>query len=201
MNILEKVIVFFGLTYIVYAFIDVIVQRIKYNRKPKTELDGDVVDKLQKLAGIKPHETGFLKNISPRLFDQTNDKVIEEMVKAAETSDFPAPNETISVKSTPITKIQVGTYTNDPLSDISLSRVSKEAKEQMAEIARKDIEKTLEAEAQKIEKMKADFENNPYPQTIEELEAYEPVNNMGKWAKQVRLESMKKEKAKKTKKS
>ena len=36
MNILEKVIVFCGLTYVVYAFIDVIVQRIKYNRKQKT---------------------------------------------------------------------------------------------------------------------------------------------------------------------
>lgn len=186
MNILEKVIVFFGLTYIVYAFIDVIVQRIKYNRKPKSGLDEETKEKLQKLAGI-----GVPKN-------ENNPELLKELADKWTNAGFPPQSETIPVKSTPITKIQVGTYTNDPLSDISLSRVSNEAKEQIAEIARKDIEKTLEAEAQKIEKMKAD---SPYPQTIEELEAYEPVNNMGKWAKQVRLESMKKEKAKKTKKS
>ena len=45
-----------------------------------------------------------------------------------------------------------------------------------------------------------DLEKN-YRLQLQEALSQEPVNNMGKWAKQVRLESMKKEKAKKTKKS
>jgi len=153
MNWIEKVIVFVGLTSIIYIILDVIISRIKHNRTPQTGLDEEIKEKFQKMAGIKPHDTGFLKNSSPRLVEQTNNKIIEAMLKAAETSDFPAPDETIPVKSTPITKIPVSTMANDSFAEIPLSRVSKEAKEQMAEIARKDIEKTLEAEAEKNMKM------------------------------------------------
>lgn len=160
MNILEKVIVFFGLTSIIYIILDVIISRIKHNKTTQTGLDGETKEKFQKLAGIKPHETGFLKNSSPRLVEQTNNKIIEAMLKAAETSDFPAPDETIPVKSTPITKIPVSTMATDSFAEIPLSRVSKEAKEQMAEIARKDIEKTLEAEAQRNIKL--------FPNLVEE---------------------------------
>ena len=118
-------------------------------------LTPEEVDKFQTLAGIKPHDSQ----------KGTND-LVNIMAKAEEIkkAGFPPQSESIPVQSFPITKIQVNQST-DPLSEIPLSRVSKEGKEKMAEIAKQDIAKQVEVNAETIAKLQPKVETKPKKKT------------------------------------
>ena len=89
----------------------------------------DVFDKdaFQKLAGI-----GLPKN-------ETNPELIKELADKWSKDGFPESDPSIYVKTTKIYTIDSNFGDNDPLAQIPLSRVSKEGKQKMAEIAREDI--------------------------------------------------------------
>jgi len=90
----------------------------------------DVFDKdtFQKLAGI-----GIPK--SP-----TNPELLKLMADKWSEAGFPESDPSIPVKTTKITTINTNFGNdNDPLAQIPLSRVSKEGKQKMADIAREDI--------------------------------------------------------------
>lgn len=114
----------------------------------------------QKMAGIIPHETGFIKEVSPRLTDQTNNKIFEALMKAAEMHEFPEQDTTIPIRTEKITTIQRETNEdNDPLASIPMSRVSREAKLRIAEIAKEDINRQLETQISNIHPaLKAEFD-------------------------------------------
>jgi len=96
----------------------------------------EMKDKFQTLAGIKPYDSQ----------KGTND-LVDIMTKAEQIKKegFPPESESIPMNSFPITKIKVN-EASDPLSDIPLSRVSKEAKQKMAKIAMKDISDRLDTQ-------------------------------------------------------
>ena len=122
----------------------------KKNKPTQTEAGFDK-DALQKLAGIRPvdknnelHET-IVKNNFPK------EQIVEALLKAAENSEFPKPDESINVQTTKIGAIDMKSYgDSDPLATIPMSRVSKEGKKKMAEIAKEDINKQLEENTKRI---------------------------------------------------
>jgi len=120
---------------------------------PMKNEDGFDKDTFQKLAGIKPVEVDtndtafkiFLKNNA-----EGKQKIIEALLKAAENNEFPKSDDTLNVRTTKIATIDTNFGDNDPLAQIPLSRVSKEGKQKMAEIAREDIRINTEAVTNEI---------------------------------------------------
>lgn len=103
----------------------------------------------QTIAGIKPHN----KEAAP--FNPHNNKlnenIIDELKNDFQNSKFPKPDETINVRTTKITTIDTNFGSdNDPLVSIPMSRVSKAAKQKMADIAKEDITKQLEQNAERL---------------------------------------------------
>ena len=113
--------------------------------KPTQNEDGFDKDTFQKLAGIKPLETTTSELPTNVTTKKLNEQIVEALLKAAENSEFPKPDESINVRTAKITTIDTNFGSdNDPLATIALSRVSKQAKQKMAEIAKEDINTQLE---------------------------------------------------------
>ena len=119
--------------------------------KPTKNEDGFDKDTFQKLAGIKPiNENDELRQILVKN-NFPKEQIIEALLKAAENSEFPKPDESINVRTTKITTIDTNFGSdNDPLASVPMSRVSKEAKQKMAEIAKEDIKISTEQYSKEI---------------------------------------------------
>lgn len=131
---------------------------------PTSSMDPKDVENFQKLAGIIPVDKNdevrdmLVKN---NVFNK--DKIVDALMKAAENHEFPAPDETINVRTTKISTIDTNFASNDPLLNLPLSRVSDEAKERMAQIAKEDISKQLE---DKIKNIPIAVQNLMNPETV-----------------------------------
>jgi hypothetical protein len=79
-----------------------------------------------------------------------NEQIVEALLKAAENSEFPKSDESINVRTTKITTIDTNFGDSDPLATIPMSRISKEGKKKMAQIAKEDIKVTTEAKANEL---------------------------------------------------
>jgi len=122
----------------------------KKNKPTQTE-DGFDKDALQKLAGIKPIETTTSELPTNVTTKKLNEQIVEALLKAAENSEFPKQDESINVRTTKITTIDTNFGSdNDPLASVPMSRVSKEGKKKMAEIAKEDINRQLEENAERF---------------------------------------------------
>jgi CDGSH-type Zn-finger protein len=123
----------------------------KKNKPTQTE-DGFDKDALQKLAGIKPtNPNDEIRQILVKNNIFAKEQIVEALLKAAENSEFPKQDETINVRTTKITTIDTNFGSdNDPLASVPMSRVSKEAKQKMAEIAKEDITIQLEQNSERI---------------------------------------------------
>jgi len=94
--------------------------------------------RFKQLAGI-----GEPKNqIDPEIWKYVAYKVSKDR--------FPEPDKSITVSSERLTTIGGSYGDNDPLVSVPMSRVSKEAKQKMAEIAKGDIIKQLEEKTANI---------------------------------------------------
>jgi hypothetical protein len=123
----------------------------KKNKPTKTINDFEYKDDFQKLAGIKPYSTSSLDVPTNVTTKKLNEQIVEALLKAAENSEFPKPDESINVRTTKITTIDTNFGSdNDPLATIPMSRVSKEGKKKMAEIAKEDIKINTEAISKEI---------------------------------------------------
>ena len=138
--------------FVVLAFVGKLIYDVQQNKKKPTQIETEFdKDKFQKLAGIRPvdknnelHET-LVKNNFPK------EQIVEALLKAAENSEFPKPDESINVQTTKIGAIDMKSYgDSDPLATIPMSRVSKEGKKKMAEIAKEDINKQVEQNAERL---------------------------------------------------
>lgn len=111
----------------------------------------------QKLAGIKPtnpnDEVREILTKNKRLNEK--EQIIEALVKAAENSEFPKQDESINVRTERIYTIDTHFEEKDPLASVPMSRISNEAKQKMAEIAKEDITKQLEKNVEKFEALNA----------------------------------------------
>jgi CDGSH-type Zn-finger protein len=125
-------------------------QKKKQTPTKKIE-DFEFKDDFQKLAGIKPIETTGSELPTNVTTKKLNEQIVEALLKAAENSEFPKPDETINVRTTKIGTIDTNFGNdNDPLASVPMSRVSKEAKQKMAEIAKEDIVIQLEKNVERI---------------------------------------------------
>ena len=119
--------------------------------KPTQNEDGfEFKDDFQKLAGIKPIETTASELPTNVTTKKLNEQIVEALLKAAENSEFPKPDESINVRTAKITTIDTNFGDNDPLATIPMSRVSVEGKKKMAQIAKEDIKVTTEAKASEL---------------------------------------------------
>ena len=119
--------------------------------KPTQNEDGFDKDTFQKLAGIKPIETTTSELPTNVTTKKLNEQIVEALLKAAENSEFPKPDESINVRTTKITTIDTNFGSdNDPLASVPMSRVSKQAKQKMAEIAKQDISDRLDAQTKQM---------------------------------------------------
>ena len=134
--------------------------------KPTQNEDGfEFKDDFQKLAGIKPVETIGSELPTNVTTKKLNEQIVEALLKAAENSEFPKPDESINVRTTKITTIDTNFGSdNDPLATIPMSRVSKEGKKKMAEIAKEDIKVTTKAKAAKLASI--------FPEAVEYTDEY-----------------------------
>jgi hypothetical protein len=127
------------------------VQQKKKQTPTKTIEDFEFKDDFQKLAGIKPIETTGSELPTNVTTKKLNEQIVEALLKAAENSEFPKPDESINVRTTKIATIDTNFGTdNDPLASVPMSRVSKQAKQKMAEIAKEDIKISTEQYSKEI---------------------------------------------------
>jgi hypothetical protein len=123
----------------------------KKNKPTQTEDGFEFKDDFQKLAGIKPIETTTSELPTNVTTKKLNEQIVEALLKAAENGEFPKPDESINVRTTKITTIDTNFGSdNDPLATIPMSRVSKEGKKKMAQIAKEDIKITTEQYSKEI---------------------------------------------------
>jgi hypothetical protein len=125
-------------------------QQSKKQTPTKNEDGFEFKDDFQKLAGIKPFSTASLDVPTNVTTKKLNEQIVEALLKAAENSEFPKPDESINVRTTKITTIDTNFGDSDPLATIPMSRVSKEGKKKMAQIAKEDIKITTEANASEL---------------------------------------------------
>ena len=99
-------------------------------------------EKFQKLAGIGVPKT----DENPKVIDG-----YKELADKWSKAGFPEPDQSIPVSTTKITTIDTNFGSdNDPLASVPMSRLSKQAKQKMAEIAKEDITKQLEQNAERF---------------------------------------------------
>jgi hypothetical protein len=144
--------ILFGFLAAIVGFIGKFIYDFQQSKKQTSTKNEDGFDKdaLQKLAGIKPIETTNSELPTNVTTKKLNEQIVEALLKAAENSEFPKSDESINVRTTKITTIDTNFGDNDPLATIPMSRVSKEGKKKMAEIAKEDIKITTEAKANEL---------------------------------------------------
>jgi hypothetical protein len=141
------------LTLAVLAFVGKLIYDVqqKKNKPTKNEPDFEYKDDFQKLAGIKPFATSSLNLPTNATTKKLNEQIVEALLKAAENSEFPKPDESINVRTTKITTIDTNFGSdNDPLATIPMSRVSVEGKKKMAEVAKQDISDRLDTQTKQM---------------------------------------------------
>jgi hypothetical protein len=141
------------LTLVVLAFVGKLIYDVqqKKNKPTKSEPDFEYKDDFQKLAGIKPiYGNDELREIIVKNNLDAKEQIVEALLKAAKNGEFPKQDESINMGTTKIGTIHTNFGSdNDPLASVPMSRVSKAAKQKMAEIAKQDITARLEETAEK----------------------------------------------------
>ena len=143
--------ILFGFFAALVGFIGKFIYDFQQSKKQTpSEDEFEFKDDFQKLAGIKPIETTNPELPTNVTTKKLNEQIVEALLKAAENSEFPKPDESINVRTTKITTIDTNFGDSDPLATIPMSRVSKEGKKKMAQIAKEDIKITTEAKANEL---------------------------------------------------
>ncbi len=135
--------IIYGFAAAVLGLVGKLIYDIQQNKKKdelcKHEAEFEAKEQFQKLAGI-----GQPKNeLDPEIWKYIADKVSKE--------GFPESDQSIPVSTTKITTIDTNFDSDkDPLASVPMSRVSNEAKQKMADIAKEDISKQLEEKTANI---------------------------------------------------
>jgi hypothetical protein len=155
MDIMASLILY-GFIAFVIGSVGKLIYEVQQNKKKEKEADElckleaefELKDKFQTLAGIKGGPTRSLS--------------IDELKKEFENTQFPAPDPSIPVVTAKLTTIGGNYGDSDPLATIPMSRISKEGKKKMAEIAKEDINNQLEQNAEKLSAI--------FPEVIHEVD-------------------------------
>jgi len=140
------------LALVVLGFVGKLIYDVQQNKKKPTQTeDGFDKDTFQKLAGIKPtNPNDELREILVKNNIFAKEQIVGALLKAAQNSEFPKPDESINVQTTKIGTIDTNFGDSDPLATIPMSRVSAEGKKKMAEIAKEDINVQIEKNVEKF---------------------------------------------------
>jgi hypothetical protein len=139
--------ILFGFFAVLVGFIGKFIYDFQQNKKQTQTEDGfEFKDDFQKLAGIKPtNPNDEIRQILVKNNIFAKEQIIEALLKAAKNGEFPKQDESINIGTTKIGTINTNFGSdNDPLATIPMSRVSKEGKKKMAQIAKEDIKITTE---------------------------------------------------------
>jgi hypothetical protein len=143
--------ILFGFLAVLVGFIGKFIYDFQQNKKQTPSEDGfEFKDDFQKLAGIKPYSTASLNVPTNVTTKKLNEQIVDALLKAAENSEFPKSDESINVRTTKITTIDTNFGDSDPLATIPMSRVSKEGKKKMAEVAKQDISDRLDVQTKQM---------------------------------------------------
>ena len=144
--------ILYGFLAAIVGFIGKFIYDFQQNKKQTPSEDGfEFKDDFQKLAGIKPtNPNDEIRQILVKNNIFGKQQIIDALLKAAENSEFPKQDESINVQTTKIGTIDTNFGDNDPLATIPMSRISKEGKKKMAQIAKEDIKITTEAKATEL---------------------------------------------------
>jgi len=145
----------------VLAVVAKLIYDVQKKKKEATQTENRFdKEAFQKLAGIKPiNENDELRQILVKN-NFPKEEIVDALLKAAVNGEFPKPDESINVQTTKIGAIDTNFGDNDPLASVPMSRVSKEAKQKMAEIAKQDIASKLEENAANLpQSIKTTLEN------------------------------------------
>ena len=128
---------------IVLAIVGKLIYDVQQNKNKPTETIEAEAEKFkeqwQNLAGIGAPKSAH------------NTELLKELADKWSKAGFPESDPSIPVATTKITTIDSNFDSDkDPLVSVPMSRVSNEAKQKMAEIAREDINKQLEQNADKF---------------------------------------------------
>lgn len=134
------------LAIVVLAFVGKLIYDVQQNKKKINEINQTAITEAEKfreqwqnLAGI-----GSPKSVH-------NTELLKELADKMSKEGFPESDPSIPVATTKITTIDTNFGNdNDPLVSVPMSRVSKQAKQKMAEIAKADINKQLEQNAERF---------------------------------------------------
>jgi hypothetical protein len=151
----------------VLGMIGKLIYDIQQSKKEEKQLEDvfEAKEQFQKLAGITPvDKNDEIREILVKNNLNSKERIIEEMMKAAQNSEFPAPDQSIPVVTAKLTTIDTKFEEYDPLASVPMSRVSKEAKKKMAEIAKQDISNQLEQNAEKFASI--------FPEVVEYTDEY-----------------------------
>lgn len=140
---------------VILAFVGKLIYDVQRNKNKINEINQtakvevDKINEWQTIAGIKPHN----KESAPfnPLNNKLNENVIDELKNDFQYSNFPPESESINVLTAKVTTISTHFGSDrDPLASVPMSRVSAEGKKKMAEIAKEDITKQLEQNAERL---------------------------------------------------
>ena len=169
--------ILWGFMAAVLGLIGKLIYDIQQSKKQEKKSNDEFADKdsFQKLAGITPVD----KNDEIRQILAKNnlngDKLVEELKKEFQNSEFPAPDQSIPVVTAKLTTIGGSYEDKDPLASVPMSRVSKEAKQKMAEIAKQDISNQLEQNADKFSALFPNELQSELPKEIKEAMMKAPM--------------------------
>ena len=158
-------------------------QQSKTPKQTEDRFEKDEFDKeaFQKLAGIiptNPNDELRQMLVKNNVFDK--EKIIKELVKAAENSDFPAPDPSINIRTQKIYTIDRNANNSDPLADLPISRVSDKTKEKIVELVKADIADQLE---QKVNSLPIAVKNLMDPDKVHDMIASPGIKPKRKYTK------------------
>ena len=143
---------------VVLAFVGKLIYDVQENKNKINEINETAITEAEKfreqwqtIAGIKPYSTASLDVPTNVTTKKLNENIIDALKSDFQNGNFPPEDQSINVITQKITTIDLGSYADsDPLATIPMSRVSKEGKKKMAEIAKEDINKQLEQNAERL---------------------------------------------------
>ena len=127
----------------VLAFVGKLIYDVQQKKNKPTETIEAEAEKFreqwQNLAGIGTPKSAH------------NTELLKELADKWSKDGFPESDQSIPVSTTKITTIDTNFGSdNDPMASVPMRRVSKQAKQKMAEIAKEDITKQLEQNAERF---------------------------------------------------
>ena len=128
---------------IVLAIVGKLIYDVQQNKsKPTKTIEAEAEkfkEQWQNLAGIGAPKSAH------------NTELLKELADKWSKAGFPESDPSLPMGATKITTIDTNFGSdNDPLASVPMSRVSKEAKQKMAEIAKQDITNQLEQNAERF---------------------------------------------------